>query len=210
LPQHYLEEKAGVFLMITTVLFDVDGVLLVGEPWHKDLASVYSITDEMLAAFFRDSFQACLVGKADLKEALAPYLPRWGWPHSIEDFIDYWFSHHTVHEELLHSIQQLRQRGLKCYLATQQERYRTNYILHDLGFTHLFDGVFSSVNIGYMKSNPLFFETVLREIGTCQPEDVLFWDDSAGNVATARSLGIQAEVYRNFASFALTIHEYTG
>jgi putative hydrolase of the HAD superfamily len=194
--------------MITTILFDVDGVLLIGEPWYKDLASVYGITNEMHGSFFKDSFQPCLVGQADLKEALTPYLTRWGWPHSVEDFIDYWFRHHTIHEELLQYIQQLRKRGLKCYLATQQERYRTNYILHNLGFTHLFDGVFSSADVGSMKSDPLFFETVLREIGTCQPEEVLFWDDSAGNVATARSLGIQAEVYRDFASFALTMREY--
>lgn len=196
--------------MIKILLFDVDGVLLVGEPWHKDLAQTYHITNEMLAPFFRGPFQACLLGKADLKEELATYLPGWGWSRSVDDFIDYWFRRHTRDEKLLQTIQQLRQSGIPCYLATQQERYRTAYILQELGFSQLFDGMFSSAHIGYMKNQPQFFETLLRELDRRQPAEMLFWDDSAGNVATAKSVGIQAEVYSNFASFLLTMRNYTN
>lgn len=194
--------------MITTLLFDVDGVLLVGDPWNQDLASAYGITNEMLASFFKNAFPACLVGKADLKEELAVYLPRWGWSQTTEDFIDYWFCHHTRNEELLQAIQRLRQNGLKCYLATQQERYRTAYILHELGFAQLFDGIFSSADIGYMKSERHFFETVLRELADCQPGEALFCDDSAQNVATAQSAGLQAEIYRDVAGFLTTLRAY--
>lgn len=196
--------------MITTMLFDVDGVLLIGEPWNKDLARAYGITDEMLAPFFSSSFPACLIGKADLKEELATYLPRWGWPLSVDDFTDYWFRHHTIDKTLLQHIQQLRQSGIKCYLATQQERYRTDYILHDLGFAAQFDGAFSSVDIGYMKNKPQFFEAVLHKLDGCQLSEVLFWDDNTGNVATARGVGIQAEVYSDFASFLLAMRRYSA
>ena len=193
--------------MITTLLFDVDGVLLVGETWSKDLPAAYGITDEMLAPFFKNAFPTCLIGKADLKEELAPYLSRWNWPLSVDDFIDYWFRHYTLDQMLLQYVQQLRQNGIRCYLATQQERYRTDYILHTLGFARQFDGMFSSVDIGYIKSEMLFFEAVLRSLNTCQPAEVLFWDDSSTNVAIARSVGLQAEVYSNFAHFLVTMKE---
>ncbi|HVU65673.1 MAG TPA: HAD family hydrolase [Ktedonobacteraceae bacterium] len=191
--------------MITTLLFDVDGVLLIGDPWNKDLASAYNISEEMLRPFFRDAFPACLTGQADLKEALTTYLERWHWPLTVEDFLAYWFRHHTINSELLAAIQQLRQQGIRCYLATQQERYRTDFIWHDLGFSHLFDGMFSSVSIGYMKSHPGFFETVVRELKGCAPAEILFWDDQELNVTTARNTGIRAELYRDFAHFSAYI-----
>lgn len=194
--------------MITTLLFDVDGVLLIGDPWNQDLAPIYGITDEMLRPFFTNAFPACLVGKADLKAELTPYLARWGWPHSTADFLDYWFRHHTLNTDLLQTIKQLRSSGLKCYLATQQECYRTDYILRELAFAQFFDGTFSSVDIGYMKDDTLFFETLLRDLDGCQPAEVLFWDDSAQNVAVARSAGLHAEVYSTFANFLVTMHMY--
>lgn len=196
--------------MIKTLLFDVDGVLAIGEPWHKDLAPTYGITREMTAPFFKGPFQACLVGKADLKEELAAYLPRWGWSQSVEAFLDYWFCRYALDTQLLSTIQQMRARGIKCYLATQQERYRTAYILHEMGFAELFDGMFSSAHIGYMKSEPRFFTSVLDALTGCQAEDVLFWDDTPANVVTAQRVGIQAEVYRDFTHFLTTMQEITG
>ena len=194
--------------MITTLLFDVDGVLLIGESWNKDLADAYGITNEMLRAFFRGPFLACLCGKADLKRELAPYLTRWGWSQSVEDFLDYWFQRYTLNEKLLQYIQQLSQRGIKCYLATQQEYYRATYIWHTVGFEHLFNGMFSSIAYGYMKDDPQFFEAILCELNGCSHNEILFWDDSSHNVTVARSVGIQAELYHDFASFLATMQRY--
>lgn len=193
--------------MIKTMLFDVDGVLLVGEHWSKDLAHAHGITEEMLAPFFQGPFQACLLGQTDLKDELARYLPQCGWSQSVEPFIEYWFQRYTINEELLQHIQQLRENGIKCYLATQQERYRTDYILHTIGFASQFDGIFSSAHLGYLKTNPRFFEALLRELDEKQPAQVLFWDDSPANVATASSVGIRAEIYRDFTNFSLRMRE---
>jgi putative hydrolase of the HAD superfamily len=195
--------------MIKTILFDVDGVLVVGEPWSKNLAQTHGITPEMLKPFFREAFQACLVGKADLKDALAPYLARWGWQQSAKAFLNYWFrQEQVIDEKLIQAVQQLRQSGIKCCLATQQERYRTEYILHEMGFADLFDGMFSSVDVGYMKNDPLFFETILHTLDGHQAEEVLFWDDTLNNVTTAQSVGIQAEVYSDFDNFMLKMQKY--
>lgn len=196
--------------MIKTVLFDVDGVLAIGDPWHLGLAQTYGITEEMLSPFFNGPFQACLTGKADLKDELAPYLARWGWQQSTEAFLDYWFLQgQTLDEQLLQIVQHLRQTGLKCYLATQQERYRTEYLLHEMGLIDAFDGMFSSVHIGYMKSDPRFFKAILCKLDGLQPEEVLFWDDTSQNVITAQSVGIQAEVYHDFDGFIHQMQRYS-
>lgn len=195
--------------MIKTILFDVDGVLVTGEPWSKSLAQTHGITQEMLTPFFRGPFLACLVGKADLKEELVPYLTKWGWSQSPTAFLDYWFHQESlINEQLIQVVQHLRQGGIKCYIATQQERYRTEYLLHEMGFEHLFDGMFSSVNTGYMKNEQAFFETILNELAGISADEVLFWDDTLKNVETAQHVGMQAEVYHDFADFVCQMQKY--
>jgi putative hydrolase of the HAD superfamily len=77
-----------------------------------------------------------------------------------------------------------------------------------MGFAELFDGIFSSAHIGYMKNDPRFFIMLLNELDGYQADELLFWDDIPGNVATARSVGIEAEVYQNFAQFGRDILKY--
>lgn len=195
--------------MLKAMLFDVDGVLVNGEPFSQQLARDHGITQEMTAAFFRGPFSECLVGKADLKEEIASYLPQWGWQKSVNQFLADWFAYETrIDEALLSAIQQLRQHGLACYLATNQEGYRAAYILNEMGFAGKFDGMFSSASLGYMKHAPAFFMSVLDALPGIQAQEILFWDDSPGNVATARAVGMQAELYTNFLGYQKQMSHY--
>lgn len=195
--------------MLQVVLFDVDGVLVNAEQFSKRLARDYGIVQEMTASFFRGRFTECLIGKADLKQALITHLDQWGWQGSVDDFLHYWFdSEHRIDELLVHEVQQLRQRGIRCYLATNQEKYRTAYILEQMGCAERFDGMFSSAHIGYMKHDAEFFAHVLHELADVPANHILFWDDSPGNVATAKTLGIQAELYGDFADFKQKMAHY--
>jgi len=38
---------------------------------------------------FKNEFQPCLVGEADLKEQINPYLEKWGWKKSVDDFLEH-------------------------------------------------------------------------------------------------------------------------
>ena len=195
--------------MIKALLFDVDGVLANGDSWGKHLARDYGITQEMLSPFFKEKFYACLVGNADLKEELAEYLHRWGWQKSADDFLHYWFTHeHTIDEPLVTAVQQLRQQSIPCYLATNQEKYRTAYILEHMGFASTFDGIFSSAHIGYAKPDPAFFAYILNQLKDIKAHEMLFWDDSPTHIAAAQQAGLQAEIYTDFADFEQKMKNY--
>jgi putative hydrolase of the HAD superfamily len=195
--------------MIKAMLFDVDGVLAVGESFSKILAREQGITRETAAPFYTGPFVQCLIGKADLKQELAAYLPQWQWRGSIDEFVRYWLiREHVLNEPLIDAIQKLRRQGTRCYVATNQEQYRTRYILEGMGFAETFDGMFSSCAIGYTKDDIAFFEHVLHILNDVQPREILFWDDSPGNVAVAREAGLHAEVYCDFADFMQKVRAY--
>jgi putative hydrolase of the HAD superfamily len=113
-----------------------------------------------------------------------------------------------IDQSLIDYVQQLRQQNIHCYLATQQEKYRTAYLLDKMGFAHTFDGIFSSAYIGKLKDNPEFFTHILQDLHVVDSNTVLFWDDSSRNVQVARQAGLRAEVYVGFTNFQSTMSHY--
>jgi len=191
------------------VLFDVDGVLSAHEPFRERLARDHGIAANITVPFFRGPFRDCLVGKADLKEQLLLYLKQWGWQYTVDDFLSYWFTaEHRPNLPLLQVAQQLRQRSIHCYLATNQEQYRTAYILREMGFAARFDGAFSSAYVGYMKPEAEFFHHILHKLMPVDAGEILFWDDTLENIIAAREVGLHAEHYSDFDTCVATMRTY--
>lgn len=163
------------------------------------LAKDYNIDPQKLLPFFKNEFQKCLTGEADLKTEIQPYLKTWGWTQSVEDLLKYWFAaEHKIDEPLVAFIQTLRKRGIPCYLATNQEQYRTHYMLTKMGFGHIFEAIFSSANLGEKKPDPAFFEKILRKLKPLKPQEILFWDNSLAHIEGAKKVRIHAELYTTF------------
>lgn len=63
--------------------------------------------------------------------------------------------------------------------------------LEELGLSSLFDKIILSKEVGVQKPDPKIFQLTLDLLYT-KPEETIFIDDSAQNVATANSLGIKS------------------
>jgi putative hydrolase of the HAD superfamily len=193
-------------MALKCVLFDADGVVINSEMFSVQYQQKYGVEGDKMLPFFKGEFQDCLTGEADLAEIVKPWLAKWKWDGSVEEFLQFWFrSEHKVDERVVAAIKELRSRGIKCYLATNQEKHRTQYMKEQMGFGQLFDKVYSSAEIGYRKPTPEFFEFVLDEVKSqhgIKPEEVMFFDDSAENIAAAKGLGINAYQYENYDQFA--------
>lgn len=181
------------------LLFDVDGVIIRGpkEKWSTGYAKEVGIPAEKMDEFFKGDFKLCSIGKADLKEKITPFLTKWKWRGNADEFLAYWFENDSnIDEKLLEEIKKIRAGGIRCYVATQQEKYRKNYLWEKLGLKNYFDGIFCTCDIGYEKFTPKFFNFIFRKLKV-KPEEIMFFDDKRKGAELASKLGVRAYVYEN-------------
>jgi putative hydrolase of the HAD superfamily len=184
---------------VKAILFDADGVLTVPEELFSVVyARSHGLDIARFDRFFQETFPAALVGQADLKELIAQSHDIWQ-TSDPDAVVDQWLRSEDVrNEEALEIIQQLRHGGIKCYLATNQEKYRGNY-MQDKMFAGQFDGYFISNELGVKKPEREFFEKAIAgmraDIPDLKPEEVVFLDDTPSHIDGAQQLGIDARLY---------------
>ena len=182
--------------MIRSVVFDVDGVLIRDGQFARILSERYGLSVERTASFFQGPFQDCVVGRADLKDSIAPFLLEWAWPGSVDDLLALWFDADSEpNGDVLDLADELRGRGVPCFVASTQEHHRAAHLEHRLGLGERFDGLFFSCHIGTKKPERAFFDHVASEIAT-SPSEIFFLDDRDSNVNGARDAGWNAERYQ--------------
>lgn len=192
--------------MIKVLLIDADGVVIKAPGFGSEYALKKAGIDPGFAKeFFVGPFLDCERGKKDLKEELIPYLKKWGWSSPVEEFMQQWFDYeNVVDENLLMYIQELRKRGLLCYLATSQEKYRFGYIKENMKFEGKFDDFFVSYELGSLKPEVKYFEKVCMQLSTSHEitkDEIVLWDNDARCVEEARLSGFKAKVYTDFEHF---------
>jgi|SRR3989344_4491776 len=196
--------------MLKLIIFDADGVLVHNKrKFSITLAEKHGIPLETTLPFFTGQFQECLIGNLDLKEIIPPYLEKWGWDKGVDVLLDYWFSLESkTDQKLIEYIQELRQKGITCFLATNNEKHRFQYMMDKMGLQKVFDKTYASAHLGHKKPNKEFFEKIYRELDNIRKDEILFVDDSSENIEGAKDFGIHTIFYKSFSGFKEKIHKY--
>ena len=175
------------------VLFDADGVIQSTRAgWMEELTAwAGSRAEEFLLAIAAADI-ACLTG-ADFGAAVREVLQQFEINTTIEDVIDrhFWIE---VRPPMLDAVRAVRDLGLRCGLATNQQNLRGTYMRTSLGFEKIFDEQFYSFELGFAKPEAGYFQKIMDRINVA-PDRVLFIDDHEGNVAGAREIGIHSELF---------------
>lgn len=194
------------------ILFDLDGVLTLPD---EVFSLVYSrskgLDYEPFERYFNNEWIEVVTGKKDLKQSIVENKELWQWSGTPEELLAYWFrTEDARNQELLNLIGKFRAKGIRCYLTTDQEKYRGEYI-QDVMFKGLLDGYFISGELGYTKTNPKFFEIVVEHLQEKHPElssqDIVFFDDSQSKLDTACSVGISGQLYKHIGQVEKLLSE---
>ncbi|GHG02965.1 haloacid dehalogenase [Deinococcus piscis] len=181
------------------LLLDIDGVLIQPDDFYGA-----KLSREYPAAFgewMRTAFIAASTGKSDLLDDLPALMVQIGRRGDAEAFYREWLDYeNVVHPPTLEAVKQLRLRGWRTYLATNQERHRTQHLLEVVGLGAVTDGHFASYAVGHRKPSAEYYALVTQQLN-CQPEQIIFWDDSAENVAAARAAGWTAYLFTDVSHF---------
>ncbi len=188
--------------MNTAILFDADGVLTLPEDMFSLVyARSHGLDSQPFEVFFKTQWTDYVTGKKDLKEHIESNPDLWQWSGSADELLEYWFETENIqNSEMINLIHDIRASGLKCFLATEQEKYRGEY-MKNVMFKDLFDGYFITADIGIKKSDPKFFDEILKRLNNdgmeLDPTDVVFFDDSQSKVDAALAAGLDAHLFES-------------
>lgn len=179
--------------MITTILYDLGGVLvrlrsdahvrkLIGERMTREqFWSVWAHSPAM-RAHETGKIDAAAFAQAMVRELEVEDSPE----EFLRDFSDWIVGPFEETAELLRTTHARYQTALLT--NTSALHWPVIESLNILPYMH---HVHASFQVGMIKPDLDYFETALSKVG-CRPEEALFFDDSALNVAAAQSIGIDA------------------
>lgn len=178
-----------------TVVFDVGNVLLRWDPLH--LYRTLIPDETRLRWFLENVCTAAWNVEQDRgrswEEAVALLVEKHPeWRSEIEAYDRRW--HETlpgVIEDSVAVLRDLKAGGEKVYAITNFSREKWAECLIRFPFLQSFDGVVVSAHERLIKPDPAIYRVLLARYGL-KPEDCIFIDDSAHNIAAARGVGMQA------------------
>jgi putative hydrolase of the HAD superfamily len=199
--------------MIKVILFDCDGVIVKEREKYfrhrmKDEFGI-NINEAVATDFFRNDFLLCETGKLDLKVELAKQLPIWNISWPVEEVLKYWFEGEAEKDQfMVEEINSLRKQGVKCYLTTNNEKYRVEYLTNTVGLGKILDGIFSSAGVGYLKPDPNFWHEVFKRLQGYKKDEILVFDNQKHLVDSAKEFGFKAEFFTTFENFKQQLTSY--
>lgn len=181
--------------MIKNIIFDA-GMVLVDFCWQKVFEELGFIGDtyetvadatvrsELWSEFDRsrmsdDELLAAFIANAPEEEQNIRLL----WEHIGDTISCYSYSVEWVRE--------FKDKGYHCYILSNYPRRTYELTRQELPFEELMDGTLYSYQVQQIKPEPEIYQTLLKKY-SLKPEECVFMDDNAGNVAGARNVGIHA------------------
>lgn len=186
--------------MLKAIIFDLNGIFILSEKlsarFERDfgipivgfLPVLNEIMDKMRAPGAGSSFVYW-----------QPYLDKWGVNLSEQEFWNYWFKEEKPSEEMLSFAKEIKEKGLKMFLLSNNFSERAVYYRQYHWMNDLIEKAYYSWQTGFIKPDHRAWKQVLEE-NELQPEECLFFDDQEKNVIAAQELGVESFVFVDVAT----------
>ena len=196
---------------ISVVLFDFGGVLA-DEGFRDGLVALAKEQDLDTAAMPAEGMKAVydsgfVLGRGTAADFWALMRERTGLKGDDDVLTDRILSGFVIRPWIMEQVQQLHEQGYVTGILSDQTDWLDS-LNKKYHFYDAFDHVFNSYYLGKGKQDSSLFTDVATELGT-SPDEILFIDDDAGNVARARDMGMQALQFVDKESFLLELKQLT-
>jgi len=190
-------------IMIRSVIFDMDGVIVESEPMHVEaekqilLKHGIRITSEELRNYtgttaeyeFND-----LIRKYKLNTTAETLF------NEKEEILFKLLEERTEPTKgVIELVRSLKQQGFKLGVATSGHRKLAHYYLKKLGLESFFDTVVCAEDITRSKPDPEIFLKAAQRLGV-QPSECIVIEDAKFGVEAAKKAGMKCVGYRNPSS----------
>jgi len=179
--------------MIKAIIFDLNGVFVKSELLSDRFERDFGVKKEVFLPVLKEVMDKVRrPGAGELFSYWEPHLRKWGVKLSKHGFYDYWFHAEVEDKQMVDLAMDLKKRGLKIIILSNNLKERTAYYLDKFIFLRtLPDKIYFSWQTGFLKSDSRAYQLVLQE-NNLKPTEVLFFDDSESNLEVAKSVGITA------------------
>ena len=194
--------------MIKAVIFDLNGIFIQAPLLSDRFKEDYGIEIEdflpKLKEIMNKTRQPNAGGSFQYWE---PVLREWNISMTEEEFWDYWFSAETVSEEMVNFAKELKTKGIKVFVLSNNFKERAEYYGHYPWIHEVIDKAYFSYQTNFVKPDPKAWELVLEE-NNIAPRDCLYFDDQEKNVIAARDVGIKAYMFTDNQSLQDQINSH--
>ncbi|MFA6512212.1 MAG: HAD-IA family hydrolase [Patescibacteria group bacterium] len=175
---------------ITAAIFDLNGVFIVSPKLSDRFAEVYGVPQEQFLPALQHVLDVARMPNAGSSFALwKPYLDQWHVELSEQAFFDFWFSAEQENTAMIALARELKDRGMRLFVLSNNFRERTEYYRSHFPFlAELFTFIYFSWEQGYVKPDPRAWEWLIQNTGVV-PNETLYMDDKEENCTVAASLG---------------------
>jgi HAD superfamily hydrolase (TIGR01509 family) len=187
--------------MIKAIIFDLNGVFIQSPKLSERFWDKFGIAPEKFLPALKEIMVRVRMPKAgNIFIYWKPYFNKWNVKLSEEEFFDFWFSAEKEIPEMTILARELKSRGVKIFILSNNFVERANYYYKNFTFLkEVADKIYYSWQTGFVKPNIEAYKLILSE-NNLKPEECIYFDDSEENIKTASSLGIKSFIFENAES----------
>ena len=183
--------------MVKAVIFDLNGVFIQSPKLSDRFQERFGIpASDFLLVLKEIMARVRTPGAGDAFAYWQPYLKVWSIELTKGEFFNFWFSAEKEVPEMVELARNLKNRGVKVFILSNNFVERAAY--YDANFPFLrevADTVYYSWQTGFVKPNPEAYRKILSD-NNLKPEECVYFDDAQENIDAAKSLGIASFRYQ--------------